>query len=428
MSTYDDLLGELDPLESEFAKCYKRVNKTNLPRESLVIKHLNDLIELVNNYREILRQPDLANDLTLSQVNNITQRKRNLLSKLGNAFSRTNRELVITQGQNIPKIQEIEFGTDTEEEYQQTDSESDTESDPESEAELNMDVPTFLNAATKIVNFEFDGKAENLQRFIDALTLLNTPAILGEHQALAITIIKTKLAGSARSLITNEDTIPAIIATLRDRIKGESSQAILAKIENVKQGSKSANLYIKEVEDLTKQLENAYISEQIPSATATTMSTQAAVKAVAKNATNDNVKLIVQAGNFGNMNELVAKFVTTATEAQSPASILFTRRLNTNGNNGNRTGNFRSNFRGNHTRRGNNRGRGNNNNNNGGSYNNNYNRGTNNNNNNRNNNNQGHRNNGSRPNNRGHVFQAQAGQGNGQPANQQHRLGADDQF
>ena len=50
--------------------------------------------------------------------------------------------------------------------------ETDSETDPsssESEHELDMDVPTFLTTATRILHFEFDGKAENLQRFVDAI-------------------------------------------------------------------------------------------------------------------------------------------------------------------------------------------------------------------------------------------------------------------
>lgn len=44
-------------------------------------------------------------------------------------------------------------------------------------------------------------------------------------------------------------------------------------------------------------------------------SKQAAVKAVPKNCTIDKVKLIMEAGQFTNMNEVVSKFINTCTEA-----------------------------------------------------------------------------------------------------------------
>jgi len=44
----------------------------------------------------------------------------------------------------------------------------------------------------------------------------------GTHEATAISPIKTKLKGNARNLISNEQTIAAIIIQLSSAVKGES--------------------------------------------------------------------------------------------------------------------------------------------------------------------------------------------------------------
>lgn len=389
----EPLIAELD---DQFKASFKRVNKERQPTIRVAIQNLNELITIFNEIRKIIN----ANWNKLDEENReIAQEVYDRYTAyLKRGFERQSRQLVIEDGQEVPLIP------------QPDDTDTDTSTDTESEDEQEM-AAAFISLATKILPV-FDGKAENLQTFTDALNLLSTQ--VGEHADLAIAIIKTKLTGTARTLITDEATIPAIIATLGNRVKGESSAAILAKLENVKQGGKSANVFIKEIEDLAKMLEASYISKGIPADTAMEFATQSAVKAVSKNASNDNVKLIVQAGHFQNMNDLVAKFVSTATEAQSPASILYTK------------GNYRGNNRGNRGNRGyrGNRGRGNNNNhqnNNTNGGNNNQNRGQN-----RGRNNNNNRNNGGyRGNNRNNVYYA--GQGNGQSTNQQDRLGENQQ-
>jgi len=55
----------------------------------------------------------------------------------------------------------------------------------------------FINTASKLIPV-FDGKAENLTSFIDALEI--TELIKGEHEQIAVSIIKTKIRGVARNL------------------------------------------------------------------------------------------------------------------------------------------------------------------------------------------------------------------------------------
>jgi len=233
-------------------------------------------------------------------------------------------------------------------------------------AQSNID---FLNTASKLIP-DFDGKAENLTSFIDALNIVDT--IKGEHESLAVSVIKTKLKGHARNLISNEQTIAAIITQLSSAVKGESVEVISAKLLSLQQKSKTANQYTQEVEKLTKALEGAYISEGLGQTLANKYSTTTAVKAMTKNCSIDKVKLIMQAGTFTNMNDAISKFVNSCTEitGQSNTVLYYRRGANNNnrggrgynrgrnGNNYNRGNNNSNNYNNRGGRRGRNQGRG----------------------------------------------------------------------
>jgi len=80
-------------------------------------------------------------------------------------------------------------------------------------------VAEFIKLATSLIP-EFDGRHENLQSFLDRLGLLDT--LKCTHETTAISPIKTKLKGHARNLISNEQTIAALITQLSNAVKGES--------------------------------------------------------------------------------------------------------------------------------------------------------------------------------------------------------------
>lgn len=223
----------------------------------------------------------------------------------------------------------------------------------------------YLNIASKLIP-EFDGRAENLQSFLAALNLADL-VCADNNQSIAIGIVKSKLKGNTINLIKGTETnLKQIIESLKENVKGESVEVITAKLMNIRQNSKSANTYIKEVEDLTRILQSAYVSDGLSPQLAETYSTRAAVKAITKNSCNDKVRIVMEAGQFNNMNEAVAKFVNCCTEMNShQTSILYYK-----GNNKyNRNDNFRGRGRGRGHFRGRGRGRGN--------YNNHYDQGNN---------------------------------------------------
>lgn len=222
----------------------------------------------------------------------------------------------------------------------------------------------FMSANIKIIP-AFDGSFDALEGFIDALELLQMH--VGNHTATAVSMIKTKLSKKARTcLLPTDNTIPLIIARLRASIVSESSEALIAKMQNVKQKEKKANKFSKEIEELADQLQSAYISEGNTPTLATKYTTQQTVSALMKNSSNERVKLVMQAGNFSSVNDAVAKFVSSNNESPPTHSIMFMSnkgsrrgygRKNYGNNDYNQSrGNFRGNYRGNY---GNNRGSGN---------------------------------------------------------------------
>ena len=85
----------------------------------------------------------------------------------------------------------------------------------------------FLNIASKLIP-DFDGRAENLTTFLHALTLVDS--IKESHDALAVNMIRTKLKGAARNLLTTENTIIEVVEKLKTSVKGESVNVLSAKL------------------------------------------------------------------------------------------------------------------------------------------------------------------------------------------------------
>lgn len=103
---------------------------------------------------------------------------------------------------------------------------------------MSLSVTEFFGLSAKLLS-EFGGKPEHLQAFIDALHIVDS--IRDIHEAVAVNVIKTKLKGTARTLISTEQTIDAIVERLKISVKGKSTEVLTAKILNIKQNNKSSN-------------------------------------------------------------------------------------------------------------------------------------------------------------------------------------------
>ena len=62
----------------------------------------------------------------------------------------------------------------------------------------------------------------------------------------------------------------------------------------IRQQNKNANSYPSEIEDLTKGLESAYISDDLPVEVVSIYATKTAVIAIVKNDTTEKIRLIMR--------------------------------------------------------------------------------------------------------------------------------------
>lgn len=383
---WEEISGYIDQLYQKQFEVAKRLDKQLLPQN-----HAETLTEYIARYNKLSKYVgDLTQKVTLTEehkkyVKDIFESARDKVLKV---FGRHGWKIKVPASLGSQIDQNVE------------ESEESEESEDEDMAEISA--AEVLNQASKVL-FPFNGEPENLQSFVDALTLINT--IRGGHEQVAVTQIKTHLRGNARAMITNEATILEIIARLQARIKSPTSDEILSKLNAVDARQKTPQEYATIVEELGNKLKMSYIAEQIPVERAEEKAAKDAIRTIITSSGNNSVINVLQAADLKTVAAVTTKFLEVRTTQQQ-------HMMHYRGNRGN-------NARGN-------RGKKNYNNyNNSGNYNNYYNNGNYNNNNQRGNgrgnryndrrgNNRGNRNNGNRGNyNNGYV--RNMGPGNGQP-------------
>lgn len=322
--------------KAKFIKTTKLIIKSNLSKNIVTLESYRQKIiqsynELTNYCRD--QYPKLnseSKELIILEHKKLKEKLCICLTLLNCVYTIENKPLALLTESNVgpPAISETTSEENSSTEHDDNDNDSDNIDDIHNEININNEMATttiqFLSFAGKTIP-EFDGSPENLQRFTDALNLVN--ANVETHMNSAVQLAKTKLIGTARNFITNEATLEAIIETLKNNIKGESTKAVIAKIMSVKQLGKSPTSYIKELEELTTSLKRAYITDGVPATLADEYATQNAVVAMTKNATNEKVKLIMEAGHFDSMNDAVAKYVGTTSE-HTGVSVLYANRSN----------------------------------------------------------------------------------------------------
>lgn len=318
-------------------KAYKNVSRSRHIRQETVRKHIETIVTSLENIREVISK-NLIKFTTEHREQSLNEywSLRDLLIK---TLDRHYLTCDVTHDIGKP----IQLNLDTSFAQRETGNLVPILEEEKSEIEkeiMSQTLVEFLNTASKLIP-DYDGKYENLRSFLDALSLVNT--IKDTHEAVAISLIKTKLKGNARNLIDGESTIDSVISKLQRSVKGESVEVLSAKMMNIRQNNKSANVYCAEIESLAKTLETAYISDGLTTDLAAKYSTREAVRAITKNCTIDKVKLIMEAGQFSNMNEAIGKFVSSCTEATGQQNSILHLGNGQNFNN-NRRG--RGNYRG----------------------------------------------------------------------------------
>ena len=200
----------------------------------------------------------------------------------------------------------------------------------------------FINRASRRLG-DFDGKSENLQAFLDGIALIERGA--ANFQDAAVLVIKSKLKGNSRRLITNENTIEAIRETLTNRIRVDNSAVISAKLKNLRPENKTPQAYMDEVEKLVESLENAHLARAINADTARELALETAVEAVKTNSQYKDIKQAMNTGNINNVNKLVTTYVNVMNDVKQCSSVNYYRK--NRGNFGNNFNHYNGRGRGN---------------------------------------------------------------------------------
>lgn len=331
MTNWEKTTQVLQKYRDAFNRSYKCIHNRE-PSTETKNKHLEAILYNYNSAtKEIFSCWDIANDSQKEKLDKfqtgLKTRTEKILIQFELKYSITNLiiELSEESDQNLKK----ELSSDEDWEEEEEDLNLTTEITTEITTEMTQTVEQFVNLASKFLT-DFDGKSTNLQSFVDGLETINQ--IKGTHEELAISLIKTKLKDSARQLITTESTITEIINTLKNSIKGESVDNLTAKLMNIQQKNKTANSYSKEVEELAKAIQGAYISDGVPSNIASKYATKAAVNAMVKNCNISEVKLIMKSGQFTDLNAVVQKFVESCTDATGKSDTILFYNGNNRGN------------------------------------------------------------------------------------------------
>lgn len=352
---WENILESLEPLRIKFRQSYKCINQNRSIKPETVSKHIQILIETFNTIRATLhRQYDRYSTPHKEEANGIFHGFRDQLIKV---FHKHNVNIKVPLTLSCEIDIEVTETDESETEESETDKITKTAGNSK-ETKGGIETTNMprteddvMDKATKIVPV-FDGSVSELQSFLDALTLMDR--IKETHEMVAIDVIKTKLKGHARNIITNENTIQAIKDKLQSSVQGESSELLCSKLMNIKQQSKSATTYAEEIQEIAKKLGGAYIREGYPQNIVEKLIRQNAAKAISRNATSDEVKLIIKTGNFNTLNEVVSKFIEASTEASVSNSSVFYFKRRGSGNQNYRNIGFNNRGRGREGRRNNN--------------------------------------------------------------------------
>lgn len=337
---WGNTLSKLSNFKLSIAGEAKRVLKKRVPKSEAIRKEIRD--NILVEYNKFVNFISLIySSLTVEQQYQVKKVFSSVRDKVIRSY------LVLKVPYKVPTsclkgIDETILDEDFEETVREDTSDSDAseESCSNSDSEekdtktveiMAMSKMEFFNFASKIISNEFDGSAERLQPFLDALNLLQANCENQEQNAVAY--VKTKLTGKARDLITETDTLGDIIVKLRTGVQVESSQMVTAKLLSLRQYNKDASKYASEVEVLAQKLKRAYITEGVPVPVAETYATNVTIKALKTNSNSDKIQLVMEAGTFNSCQEALTKFVNISSEATS-STVLFTKNYTRGGNRG----------------------------------------------------------------------------------------------
>lgn len=301
-------------LDSEF----KKVLKQNISTNPVTLdSYRRNLILKYNKYVNFISR--VFDTFPTNSKNFLTEEVQITKTKLNLCFTKLNLETRAPTG-FLDKIE-----SDIVEENDQVIDEIDFEFDM---AMTNNDL---LKAASQSINYRYTGDPLQLDSFIDAVTLIQTFATTDPLKAFLFTIIKSKLEGRAREYITATiTTTDEIIATLREKIKPDSSAIIEGKFSSLKINRSDPSDFTKKAEDLADALRRSLIIEGVSPDKAESMTITKTVELCRSVASSDIVKSVVAATSFKSPKEVLAKYVTESSLQNKEKQILTFRKYSGN--------------------------------------------------------------------------------------------------
>lgn len=191
----------------------------------------------------------------------------------------------------------------------------------------------FLKLCSSTIGNNFSGDPLKLKSFIDAVQLLETLAETTELKSLLVKIIKTKLDGTARDLITEDcDTVGKIKDVLNKSIKPENSKIIEGKLIALRIDRLTLQEFSEKVDSLSEAFKRSLVIEGIPAAKAEEMTINKTIDTCRANARSDLIKSVLASTTFSNNKEVVAKFIVEINNQRQDNQVLAYRNIQRNKN------------------------------------------------------------------------------------------------
>lgn len=174
-----------------------------------------------------------------------------------------------------------------------------------------------LKLGTALVQV-YDGTAEHLTTFLDAVNLFNSSVVdtfveatAVQKAAAAATVIqfvRTRLTGKARQAVTDNEPLEETLAAVKNHCASKvTADNVIAELKTLKQSDNMID-FCQKVEKITDQLKSAYLRDNIPNQTAEKMSTKSGLDTLIRCAKSNELKTILKAGTFKLLSEAIQKF------------------------------------------------------------------------------------------------------------------------
>lgn len=321
---YKKLIEELSDLYNRAEAAKKRKTHYEAVKNDFISK-LQEIPEQGETHisREVLRLYTITNKLTFLQE----------LKTFANTFRNSNISILDTTGDaNLQKIDE----EISEEEDEETDEESiDNMALPLDEVEKRV-----LRHCAQI----YKGETELKRSFIDSLEILRMGIDHANNQPHLLLLIKSRIGGNVRDWIDNCQSVLEVINVINNRIKSTPISELETKLKlTTFRGDKQK--FTSEIENLSKQLEAAYISNGMPMQLAQSQTISKTVEVV-KNAIPTEVGKNALLGKFDSISEVLTRFRERNENHEAAINVAIVNRNRHNfrhfNNRGNRGNNFRN--------------------------------------------------------------------------------------